>query len=135
MLIMTLKNIVALVFIGLMNEDKAEPYCGNFGGTQEILLKAWVKICDVNWNTTFERAVYSLREEREINVIAGSTLELFGINLCGKEKDLMKNFDYNYFHDTFDFDWDDMNRIQNFYKSEAKDKSHMEFDPPIKIKA
>ena len=118
------------------DEEKPEPY-GAYSNqdSQEIVLKAWVRIKDVDWETTFERTIYSLREEREINVISGSVVELFEIHLKDKEDDIMKNLNFKYFEETYGFDWSIMNKIKNSYKIDAKDKSTMIFEPTIKIKA
>ena len=51
-------------------EDKAEAYnASNITNSQDITMKAYVNVSDVDWEITFDRTVYNLREEREYNFI------------------------------------------------------------------
>ncbi|MCK9417245.1 hypothetical protein M0Q97_11410 [Candidatus Dojkabacteria bacterium] len=116
------------------NEENAQPYCGTYNNSQEIILKAFVHVSYVNWDITFERSLYNLKEEEEIYIYKNSEVELFAIYLCDKSAEIMKNINFDYFADTYNFNDVDMRKIENFYKSDIKDKSTLIFDPPIKIK-
>jgi hypothetical protein len=116
------------------NEENAQPYCGSYNNSQEIILKAFVHVRNVDWDTTFERSLYNLKEEEEIYIYKNSDVELFAIYLCDKSAEIMKNMNFDYFADTYNFNDADMDKIENFYKSDIKDKSTLIFDPPIKIK-
>lgn len=116
------------------NEKNAQPYCGSYNNSQEIILKAFVHVRNVDWYTTFERSLYNLKEEEEIYISKNSDVELFAMYLCDKSAEIMKNMNFDYFADTYNFNDADMDKIENFYKSDIKDKSTLIFDPPIKIK-
>lgn len=116
------------------SENGATSHCGRFGADmQEIILKAWVDVANVEWNITFERTIYSLKDEQEVYLIEGSDVELYEIYLPGRKGDIMKNFNTKYFEEMYDFDSETIMKLRNSYEIDAKDKSTIIFDPPIDI--
>lgn len=116
------------------SENGAIAHCGHYGSDmQELILKAWVEVKNVEWDITFERSIYSLRDEQEVYLIQGSSVELFEIYLPGKKGNIMKNFNPKYFEETYGFDSDTIYKIRKSYEVDAKDKSTIVFDPPIDI--
>lgn len=118
-------------------EDKAEAYnASNITNSQDITMKAYVNVSDVDWEITFDRTVYNLREEREIYIKDNSTVELFGIQLHSKEEELNKQKEdlIDYFDDTYGLGYNDINNMRINYEKENKEKSNIVFDPPIIIK-
>jgi len=116
------------------SENGAIAYGGHHGSVmQELVLKSWVKVENVEWDITFERSIYNLRDEQEVYLIQGSSAELFEIYLPGKEGNIMKNFNPKYFEETYGFDSNTIYKIRQSYEVDAKDKSTIIFDPPIDI--
>lgn len=62
--------------------EGAEPHNARNINENEIILKAIVEPNDVNWDITLHKSLYSLKEEKEIELLKGTSIEIieFKIN-------------------------------------------------------
>lgn len=72
----------------------AEAYCGRSfkDGTSHITLKGYVNVCDIDWDETLIRNMYSLNGEMEIFIDDNKTVEIFEItDISGNKFPLKKS--------------------------------------------
>jgi len=117
------------------DESAAEAHSGDWSDDyQRVLLIGKVNVSSVDWNTTFERSVYTLREEKEIYIDSDETVEIHSIKLYTKQEKLkeiqMKKIEY--IAQTYGLDKWEMERKE---RGDLEEKSTLVFEEPIKVKA
>jgi hypothetical protein len=63
-------------------DDGAVPHSGGSGNT--YIISGKVRLQDIDWEATYYKSIYSLREEKEIEVKAGAIIKVEGVEVNGK---------------------------------------------------
>lgn len=76
------------------DKDSAEAYSGRGDGENNIvLLTATVEAENVDWEQTLTKSLYSLSNEREIELIEGTNVELLEMEIVNNSEHIRKIFD------------------------------------------
>jgi hypothetical protein len=115
--------------------DKAESYNSKYN--REFVFSVYADVNCIDWEQTIRRSLYSLSEEKEVNVYEGADLELVSVYL----KDYHENYEEDIEHieqlsklsKMFHHKKD--NEIRLFLNDKRKNQSIIQFDPPVQITA
>jgi hypothetical protein len=111
--------------------DGAEAHCGDTG--QRIIISAKVDINNVNWDKTFYKSLYSLNDEKEIELYNNITLEIVSITLNDKIQYLLNKKTSYLYHmkDVFKLSNHQMTDVINNFKENIKNDHTIKFENPL----
>jgi len=117
-------------------ESGAYPHGSSFDSrtSQLVILKAIINIKNIEWDNTFFKSVYILKDEEEIQTKRNITVKLIGYELVdanSKYRELKTKKDFNYLKTLRLFKSDE--DIKNYIKKNANNLYNITLKKPINI--